>query len=87
MVAVAWAVAVDLAGGVAVVKHDASTYVYHRCRCPICTAANTARVREYRRSRTTPNPSDVTSNLEATTQSDPATAATVRGHGIQEQRS
>jgi hypothetical protein len=69
------------------VKHDASTYVYHRCRCAICTAANTARVREYRRTRTAANPSDVTSNLEATNKRAPATAPTVRGHGIQETES
>jgi hypothetical protein len=32
--------------------HGASAYVNHRCRCAVCTAANTARVREYRNRRT-----------------------------------
>jgi hypothetical protein len=40
------------------VTHGASAYVYHRCRCEVCTAANTARVRAYRKRRTVVVPTD-----------------------------
>lgn len=61
-----------------------SGYTWHGCRCDACTRAQRVRMREYRKRRTTGVPSDRLATNHLENQSDPATAATVRGHGNQE---
>lgn len=64
--------------------HGASAYVNHGCRCPICTAANTARVREYRERRTNAMTSGGDGTTRGTTEKRPRVAPTTGGMAHEE---
>lgn len=56
-----------------------SGYAKYGCRCPECTAAQRARMREYRKRRTTAIPTDVGATNSGTTEKCPGTVGAARG--------
>lgn len=57
----------------------AGGYSKYGCRCPECTAAHRARMREYRKRRTTVVPTEAVATTPGTTEKRPGEAGTSRG--------
>lgn len=62
----------------------ATGYAYHGCRCAECTAAQRARMREYRKPRTHAVPTGEPATNRGTTQMCPREAGTSGGVGPRE---
>jgi hypothetical protein len=61
-----------------------SGYAKYGCRCPDCTAAQRARMREYRQRRTAAIPTDAGATNLGTTEIGPSDARTSPGRGDKE---
>lgn len=59
--------------------HGAGGYSKYGCRCAECTAAHRARMREYRKRRTTAVPSDPVATTSGTAEKCPREAGTSGG--------
>jgi hypothetical protein len=60
-----------------------SGYAKYGCRCPDCTAAQRARMREYRKRRTTTIPTDGGATSHGTTEIAPGAAVNDPGAGTE----